>query len=352
MFNYSRTTLTPEMIKLLEQGLNFTILPLKLDLTQVLVEYKRFERKILWQEFFHNTQPEEAYVPPISKSKKTNRPKKHKTPNELKNFLGAVKSEIMDPQNRRKAVNNLPKEEAKALKDLIDLQRKRIIQIKQCDKGSGVFILDFDDYVKSCDNHLKEEQVDKNGNKKRYYKEVNKATLEEASSKIKLLLDEGFDNQLLSKQEYEAMCPEGKNASKFYCNFKVHKEHEHGEIPPVRSIVSCSGGLLENPSAFVEHHIKEQGTNHKTYLQDTPDFLRKIEEINKRGPLPENAVLVTLDVKGLYTNISHEEGIKCTEEALNERLDKTIPTAFIVRMLSLLLHNNIFEFNIYIYLSS
>ena len=333
------------MLKLLERGLNFTILPLKLDITQVLVEYKRYERRVLWQEFFHNNQSEEPYVPPIFKSRKTNRPKKHKTPNELKNFLGAVKSEIMDPKNRRKAENNLPKDEAKALKDLVDLQRKRQIQIKQCDKGAGVFIVDFDDYVKSCDSHLKEEQIDEKGNKKKYYREVDQETIQEASSKIKLLLEEGIDNQWLSKQEYEAMWPEGKKASKFYCNFKVHKDHDHGELPPVRPIVSVSGGILENPSAFVDHHIKELGTKHNTYLQDTPDFLRKIEEINENGPLPDNAILVTLDVKSLYTNIPHEEGIKCAEEGLNERVDKTIPTGFIVRMLSLLLHNNIFEYN-------
>ena len=135
------------MVKLLERGLNYTILPLKLDITQVLVDYKRYERSMLWKEFFHNAQPEEAYIPPIFKSRKTNRPKNHKTPQELKNFLGAVRSEFMDPQNRRKAEINLPKNETKALKDLINLQRNRIIMIKQCDKGSGVFILDFNDYI-------------------------------------------------------------------------------------------------------------------------------------------------------------------------------------------------------------
>ena len=169
--------------------------------------------------------------------------------------LGAVRSEIMDPENRRKVESNLPKSETKALKDLINLQRNRIIQIKQCDKGSGVFILNFDDYIKSCDNHLNEEQTDENGTSKKYYKEVNTEALDTARTKIKQLLQEGLDNKIISKEEFQAMYPEGKNASKFYCNFKVHKEHQHGEIPPVRPIVSCSGGILENPSAFVEHHI-------------------------------------------------------------------------------------------------
>ena len=43
VFNYSSITLTPSMEKVLNRGLNFAIMPLKLNLTQVLVDYKRFE---------------------------------------------------------------------------------------------------------------------------------------------------------------------------------------------------------------------------------------------------------------------------------------------------------------------
>ena len=41
------------MENLLNKGFNFAILPLKLDLTQVLVDFKRFERSMIWHEFFH-----------------------------------------------------------------------------------------------------------------------------------------------------------------------------------------------------------------------------------------------------------------------------------------------------------
>ena len=64
---------------------------------------------------------------------------------------------------------------------------------------------------------------------------------------------------------------EDKKAGRFYCNFKVHKQHDH--IPPPRPIVSGSGSFAENVGIFVDHHIKHIATEHKTYLQDTPDFL-------------------------------------------------------------------------------
>ena len=38
---------------------------------------------------------------------------------------------------------NVPPEEISVLKDLIKLQRDRVITTKACDKGAGVIILDF-----------------------------------------------------------------------------------------------------------------------------------------------------------------------------------------------------------------
>ena len=115
------------------------------------------------------------------------------------------------------------------------------------------------------------------------------------------LLQSGYDNEIISKDEFEAMCPDSKTASKFYCNFQIHKPHNH--IPPVRPNVSGSGSILENPSKFVDFHLKEHADKHKSYIQDTPDFIRQIEQLNDKGKLPENALLVTLDAISLYTNI-------------------------------------------------
>ena len=43
-----------------------------------------------------------------------------------------------------------------------------------------------------------------------------------------------------------------------------------------------------------------------SYLQDTPDLLRHIEELNKT-PIPEGAFPVSINVTGLYSNIPHKE---------------------------------------------
>ena len=169
IFNYSRIVLSKEMEKVLNRGLKFCIQSLKLDLTQVLVDFQRFERTMIWQEFWFGREKEEEIKPPIFKNKKNNLPRNHNTPKELKTFLGAIKSEIMDPQIRNRISCNLPEEERSALKELILLIKEQKIVIKPCDKGAGIIILDYDEYLEACNSHLKSEQVISDDDRKPFY---------------------------------------------------------------------------------------------------------------------------------------------------------------------------------------
>ena len=119
------------MEKVLNRGLNFAILPLKLNITQVLVDFAKFERTMLWHKFWADS-PKQDYKSPISKKEKTNLPKNHPTPAGLKTFLNGAKSEIEDPENRIKVRPNLPPDELEGLRDLIKLQKERKITIKPC----------------------------------------------------------------------------------------------------------------------------------------------------------------------------------------------------------------------------
>ena len=92
--------------------------------------------------------------------------------------------------------------------------------------------------------------------------------------------------------------------------------------PPERPIVSAKGSVMENASHFVEHNIKEYGTQHPSYQQDTPDFLRHVQEINKEGKLPKDALFVTWDVNGLFTNMPHQEGLSAGREARQKAQQK------------------------------
>ena len=72
-------------------GLKFTILPLKLDITQTLVDFRRFERSIIWHEFWFGKEPQTKTETPIFKT-------------------------YMDHRNRNKVPCTIPEEEVQALK--------------------------------------------------------------------------------------------------------------------------------------------------------------------------------------------------------------------------------------------
>ena len=348
IFNYSRIKLTEPMKRLLNRALNFAILPIKFDITELLVDFNRYARAVIWHEYWHGKEEGKSneYSKPIFKSQKNNLPKNYNSPTGLKIFLNSIKSEIMDPRNRNAQKCNLPQDEINALKELVRLQKERIITIRPCDKGAGIVILDFEIYMKACYDHLLAKQPNQPNQLEEddsYYKKEDEFALERAKKHILNVLKEGLEQEIITKEEYTAMDPSDKNASKFYCNLKTHKPHE--DTPPVRPIVSGSGSITENIGVYVEHHIHNLSTSHKSYIQDTPHFLRIINKINSGPKLPPNSLLVTTDITGAYTNIPHDDGSKCLEEALEERDDKTIPTNFLIKLMDLIQKYNIFEFH-------
>ena len=78
-----------------------------------------------------------------------------------------------------------------------------------------------------------------------------------------------------------------------------------------------SGSITENIALFVEHHLKHLANKHPSYLQDTPNFLRIIEDLNESENIPEGSMLVLIDVYALYTNIPQDEGIEAVRDFLH-----------------------------------
>ena len=114
------------------------------------------------------------------------------------------------------------------------------------------------------------------------------------------------------------MNPSDKGPGKFYELFKVHKSHIEGEAPPERPIISACGSITENIGKFVQVNLKKFSNIHQSYLQDSPDFLRVIEDQNESGDIEDDDILVTIDVSGLYTNINQDDGIEACKEVLEK----------------------------------
>ena len=109
----------------------------------------------------------------------------------------------MDPRNRNIEKCNLPQDELNALKDLIKLQRERIITIKACDKGAGLIILDFNTYMRACYDHLLSKQPNQTGPEPQsYYKKQDEFALERAKKYINATLKEALDTNFISNDEF------------------------------------------------------------------------------------------------------------------------------------------------------
>ena len=60
-------------------------------------------------------------------------------------------------------------------------------------------------------------------------------------------------------------------------------------------------------------HVMEKGWS---YIKNSGDF---IKQINSLVSIPENAILVTADLVGLYPSTPHEVGLRALREALYKR---------------------------------
>ena len=127
---------------------------------------------------------------------------------------------------------------------------------------------------------------------------------------------------------------------RFYLLPKIHKRLHS---VPGRPVISNSGFYTENISAFLDFHLKPIAAKVKSYIKDTNDFLRKLQNLPK---LPDDVILCTIDVVGLYPNIPNEEGLLFLKKALDKRRNKTVSTESLIELAELALRNNYFEFNI------
>ena len=95
--------------------------------------------------------------------------------------------------------------------------------------------------------------------------------------------------------------------------------------------------------SIVDDKIRPIVSKLKSYTKDASDFLRKIKDI---GEIPEDAILVTMHVTGLYTNIHNTERLEAMREALEENSQNQKPSAnALTLMMRLILMLNNFVFN-------
>ena len=351
--NCSTFPLSPAQDKLLSRGLNFVPSPKTVNKSLMAARWQRFVRAVRWKEFWHGKLEGEAAAAggpkKIFKRVKSNLPP-YPPPRHLRTFLQAAADDVfLAPLNVSHP--NLPAEEQEAMQELVDAQKRGEYKILPNDKSGGVTVVDLADYKLVVGEQLAATYTGEDGEPHPYYRRTCHQHLTNLLAKAKELVQEGVEAGFIHPEDAKEMVPDEAKPGRYYGLAKVHKARQcwpkaaGGRCPPLRPVVSGSGTVAEGISHWVDEVAKSEVPRLPTYLEDTRHLLQLIQEENARGPQPPGTIPVTLDIVGMYNNVPVDEGLRAFSKLMDDRLDQTIPTTFLLKLMKFVAESSVFVFD-------
>ena len=323
--NLSNCNLTNDQINLLSRGLRFIPSPhtnTNSVKKQILRDFNQFARRMRLRYIYHGRGKmkhlfyvKSNWEPPVQQSVA------------LETYLEETKIklseiEITEPKP------NLPISERKAIREL---KENSEINIKKADKGSTTVIMNKIDKIKEGVTLLEV---------KEHYRPLEKPMIEETARKVRNIITELYQKKHIDDMtlKWLSQTPNPPRIPVFYTLTKTHKVNLSS-----RPIISGCDSPTERISAFVDSLLQPIMKEQQSYIKDTTQFINFIEGTR----IPQNAVLVSMDVTSLYTNIPQAEGITTICHAYDTFYTGTppIPTHYLREMLKLILQENSFQFN-------
>ena len=195
---------------------------------------------------------------------------------------------------------NLNKEETRALNSL---KNNSDIVIAPADKGCSVVILDKVDYKQKIQDHLSDSST---------YQIQSSDPTPELRKIVNQFLKSLFDKKLLTNNQYQHLFARSSTIPLFYALIKIHKINN-----PIRPIVSFINSPSYNIAKFLSNLLtpSTNKSNHK--LKNSLDAKLKL----KNQIIPNSHLMVSFDVKSLFTCIPQEYAIECVKNFLNNNQD-------------------------------
>ena len=324
--NLSKRDLTSDEISLLSKGLNF-VPTTKQSITRTKAQLKEWERLVRLREFWHNR--EDADSDNINTEDNTYKESKWTPPKGrdpcLDLYIEEVAREILQ-RSHRKVKGNLTKGEERALCDLIE---DRSIIIRPADKGSGIVVMDADEYERQLHSEMQDGST---------YRSTDSDQTRAVQAKVKNLAQNMHKRGIIGKHQLRYMIASNPQPGRLQGNPKLHKTGH-----PLRTIVSGRGHATERMAEIAEKELASHVEGQKSFIRDTTHFLRKLAQIPQ--PLPGgpcSPILFCMDVQKLYPSVPHKEGMEACRAALDQRSGSKIPTADVLKMIEIVLNNNNF----------
>ena len=328
-------------MSVLLRGLKFTPTPEKCNNEELSNDIAEFHRKLKLKEYFYcndNIVQGDSFVrnntffePPQGRNQS------------LDEYIDTTKVIPRDDTKEKKSFN-ISRNEGQAIDNL---SKDTSIVIKEADKGGGIVIMNKEFYKRKRLQMLEDNS---------FYKQINNQALKDTMNKIKKVMRLAPE---ITLHEQNYLLDFECKSSMFYGLPKIHKsklinnectkidgeylellDPEYLTFRPIVAGPACETHRLSN---LIDILLKPFIEKVESYVRDDIDFLKYIPD-----NVPQNTLLVSFDVVSLYTNISHELGIKAIDNWLTKYpnlIHKRFSKDFILESIKTILENNNFLFN-------
>ena len=178
------------------------------------------------------------------------------------------------------------------------LKNNKLIVIKKADKGSCIVVEDTVEYERAGMEHLSDDKI---------YEEISHDPTQQLAKVINKLTSTLLARGYIDSPTHHHLTLNKVITQQLYFLKKLHK-NPHG----VRPIVSGCSGPTELLSALMDHSLKPLVQHTNSHIKDSKSTVKLLETLT----LPKNCILLTIDVKVLYLNIPHAEGIQACGNAM------------------------------------
>ena len=164
--------------------------------------------------------------------------------------------------------------------------KSKDLVITNADKGRATVIPDVKDYIAKATEQLQDNS---------FYQKLNVDPTAKHSDIVNSAIESFRKQELLSNSTASKLNIDEVKTPQFHVFPKVHKTNIPGRL--VVSSVECHTITI---SKFVDQYVQPHAKSLPSYEKDTSDFINRI---NKTKDINKDTILVTLNVKSLYTNI-------------------------------------------------
>lgn len=324
---------TANQLSLLNKGLSFiptkgTNEDIKL---QARFDLQQYHRRLKLAAYYEDS-PETTGLRFIRKSNWS--PPQSVIPQEIVKIIRADTKYFQEYFTNHQTPPNLTPQEHLAL---LELTKNKRLVIKPADKGSSIVIMDREQYLWEGYRQL---------NDPKYYVKLDKPIYLETIPMVNKILNslcvKGFINK---KQKHYLMGDNEPRARIFYMLPKIHKDAAKWSIPhiipPGRPIVSDCSSETYYTAEYLDYFLNPLSIIHPSYIKDTYHFVNLVKELT----IPEDAILFTIDIDSLYTNIDIKEGMQAIKNIFQRNPNKHRPDKELLQLLEINLMRNDFVFN-------